>query len=256
MSSLTITQMKGIPLIQKGENLSEILLQSLKNNNITLKKGDILGITSKIVSKAEGRMISIKNIHPSEQALELSHLIKRDPGLIELILSESKEIIRATEQAFIVEHRLGFICANAGIDQSNVRVESGSVDKWYLLLPENPDRSAKEISKDILKFTGVEPGIIIIDSHGRPWRKGIVGAVIGTHLVPPVVDLRGKQDLFGYRLRITMVAAADELAAGASLMMGQADEKIPAVHIRGFPYQFVISSLRDVLRPKETDLFR
>ena len=169
--------------------------------------------------------------------MELADKMNRDPRLVELVLSESKEIIRATEQAFIVEHKIGFICANAGIDHSNVQPENENEDDWYLLLPQDPDKSANMISSNIHQATSKKIGVIIIDSHGRPWRQGTVGTVIGTSLVPTLVDLRGKEDIFGYKLRITTVGAADELAAAASLMMGQADEKVPAVHVRGFPYE-------------------
>jgi coenzyme F420-0:L-glutamate ligase/coenzyme F420-1:gamma-L-glutamate ligase len=256
MSSLVITQIKNIPLINNGDPLSEILYQGLQVQGISLEDGDILGVTSKIVSKAEGQWVKLSTILPSKRSQELSVQIKRDARLIELILSESNAIIRATEQAFIVEHKIGFICANAGIDHSNVREEVEGENDWYLLLPKDPDKSAMMISSDLRKFSNKQIGIIIIDSHGRPWRRGTVGSVIGTSQVPTLVDLRGKGDIFGYKLRITMVAAADELAASASLMMGQADERIPAVHIRGFPYPFTESSIGEVLRTKGTDLFR
>lgn len=256
MSSLVLTQIKNIPLIQKGDHLSDLIFQALRSQGTSLDDGDILGVTSKIVSKAEGRWVKLSTINPSRKARELSNQVDRDARLVELILSESKSIIRATKQAVIVEHKLGFICANAGIDHSNVREESEGEDDWYLLLPMDPDRSARNLSIDLEKISHRKIGVIIIDSHGRPWRKGTVGTVIGTSFVPTLVDLRGKEDIFGFKLRITMVAAADELAAGASLMMGQADERIPAVHIRGFPYPLTESSLNDVLRAPETDLFR
>jgi coenzyme F420-0:L-glutamate ligase/coenzyme F420-1:gamma-L-glutamate ligase len=256
MSSLVITQLRNIPLIHDGDHLSEILYQSLLSQGISLENGDILGVTSKIVSKAEGRWVKLSTIKPSKRAQELSGQVDRDARLVELILSESNAVIRSTKQAFIVEHKRGFICANAGIDHSNVREESEGEEDWYLLLPKDPDKSARNLSSDLEKYSKLQVGVIIIDSHGRPWRRGTVGTVIGTSLVPALVDLRGKEDIFGYKLRITMVAAADELAAGASLMMGQAAERIPAVHIRGFPYPFTDSSVNDVLRQAETDLFR
>ncbi|MBM3136705.1 MAG: coenzyme F420-0:L-glutamate ligase [Chloroflexi bacterium] len=256
MSSLVITQLQNIPLIHEGDQLSEILYQALIDQGITLENRDILGVTSKIVSKTEGRWIKLSTVNPSKRALELSKQVDRDARLVELILSESISVIRATKQALIVEHKLGFICANAGIDHSNVKKELEGEDDWYLLLPKNPDESAKNISSDLKKYSDRQVGVIIIDSHGRPWRKGTVGVVIGTSLVPALVDLRGIEDIFGYKLRITIVAAADELAAAASLMMGQAAERVPAVHIRGFPYTFTDTSINDVLRPAETDLFR
>ncbi len=256
MSSLIITQIKKIPLVKEGDKLSHIIYHALLAQNIHLEDGDILGVTSKIVSKAEGRLVILKTITPSAKAKRLSKRIGRDPRLVELILSETREIIRATKNAFIVEHNLGFICANAGIDHSNVQTGSSESDDWYLLLPKNPDYSAQIISEELNLLTQKCVGVIVIDSHGRPWRLGIVGTVIGTSLVPTLVDLRGKEDIFGYKLRITMVGAADELAASASLMMGQANERVPVVHIRGFPYPLAQSSIKDVLRPKKMDLFR
>jgi len=151
---------------------------------------------------------------------------------------------------------LGFISANAGIDHSNVQGNYGNKEDWYLLLPLSPDNSAEKIRIFIKEKTGKDIGVIIIDSHGRPWRKGTVGVIIGTSRVPALIDLRGKTDLFGYHLKISEVAAGDELAAAASLMMGQADEKIPAIHVRGFPYQLCDSTIADILRPRNMDLFR
>lgn len=259
MSSLVITQLKNIPLVKFGDSISSLMMQALHDERIELESGDILGITSKIISKAEGRLVTLKSIDPSPRADAIAQKTGRDARLVELILSESKEVIRATKRALIVEHHLGFICANAGVDHSNVQGEDFSVSDnqdWYLLLPVNPDSSARKISREIFDLTQKNIGIIIIDSHGRPWRQGILGTMIGTSSVPALVDLRGKEDIFGYQLRITTVAAADELAGSASLMMGQANEKIPAVHIRGFPYPLAESSLKDVLRIKEEDLFR
>jgi len=256
MGSLVITQLTNIPLISKGDDLSQILHQSVMDQGLTFDDGDILGVTSKIVSKSEGRKIRLSSVTPSKRAQELGLEVKRDPRLIELILSESHEIIRATEQAFIVEHNLGFICANAGIDHSNIQSEDDEEDDWHLLLPKYPDKSARKLSSDLKRTTGKNVGVLIIDSQGRPWRRGTVGAMIGTSLVPPLVDMRGQEDIFGYKLRITIVAAADELAASASLMMGQAAERVPAVHVRGFPYEFCDSKMNTVLRSKGTDLFR
>lgn len=256
MSKLTFTQLLNIPLIQERDNIAEILFHAIRRQFIELKDGDILAVTSKIISKSEGRMVNLNDVEPSDSALELGNETNRDPRLMELIIKESKEIVRASEQAIIVEHRLGFISANAGIDHSNVQGNYGNKEDWYLLLPLSPDNSAEKIRIFIKEKTGKDIGVIIIDSHGRPWRKGTVGVIIGTSRVPALIDLRGKTDLFGYRLQISEVAAGDELAAAASLMMGQADEKIPAVHVRGFPYQLGDSTIADILRPRNMDLFR
>ena len=256
MGELKFSQIEGIPLIQAGDNIAEILYHSISNQFIDIEDMDILAVTSKIISKAEGRMNNLNEIQPSVRALELGKKINRDPRFMELVLSESKEIVRATEQAIIVEHRLGFICANAGIDHSNVQGKYGNKEDWFLLLPQAPDQSAEKIRGYFKEKTGKDIGVIIIDSHGRPWRKGTVGVIIGTSQVPALVDLRGKLDLYGYYLKISEVAAGDELAGAASLMMGQADEKIPAIHVRGFPYQLRESSIDEVLRLKQLDLFR
>jgi coenzyme F420-0:L-glutamate ligase/coenzyme F420-1:gamma-L-glutamate ligase len=245
-----------MPLICRGDNIAEMLLASLHSTRITLEDGDILVVAQKIVSKAEGRLVNLTTVIPSKEAIELAKRSEKDPRLVELILSESKEVLRVCPGTIIVEHRLGFVCASAGIDHSNVRGEDGNPKDWVLLLPENPDHSALEIRRKIKVVTGNRIGVMIIDSHGRAWRLGTIGTAIGISGLPSVVDERGWQDLFGYRLKITIVAAADELAAAASLVMGEAAEGIPAVHVRGFPYPMRESSLKELIRSKENDLFR
>lgn len=254
--SLIIQPVHNIPLINAGDHLGQIIIDSLDTANIEIQDNDILVITQKIVSKAEGRFIKLEDIMPSQKSKELAEICEKDPRLVELILSESNEIVRCAKDTLIVEHRLGFICANAGVDHSNVKGNPSPAETWYLMLPQNPDQSAQEIRTYFQKKKAVNIGVMIIDSHGRAWRQGIVGIMIGTAGVPALVDMRGKSDLFGFSLRITQIGAADELAAAASLMMGQADESIPVVHVRGFPYPLVDSSLPEVLRPKEKDLFR
>ena len=256
MSKLIFTQILDIPLIKDGDNIAEILFSAAENQFVEFKDGDILAVTSKVISKAEGRIVNLTEVAPSAEAIQLGKETKRDPRLMELLLSESKEIVRSSEQAIIVEHKLGFICANAGIDHSNVQGTYGNKEDWFLLLPKSPDDSAEKIRSYIKIKTEKDIGVIIIDSHGRPWRKGTVGVIIGTSQVPALIDLRGKTDIFGYHLKISEISAADELAGAASLMMGQADEKIPAIHIRGFPYPLCESSIADILRPKKMDLFR
>jgi coenzyme F420-0:L-glutamate ligase / coenzyme F420-1:gamma-L-glutamate ligase len=254
--ALILNPLTGIPLIKNGDDIPIILLKSIHENSIDLQDGDILVVTHKIVSKAEGRQVQLSDVHVSERAMQVAEISDKNPKLIELILSESKELLRVTRDHIIVEHRLGFICANAGIDHSNVSSSDGNSDDSYVLLPLDPDRTASLIKREIEKQTGKRIGVLIIDSHGRAWRNGIVGATIGLAGMPALVDLRGKEDIFGFKLRITQVAAADELAAAASLMMGQADEKIPVVHVRGFPYCLRDSSMRELIRDKEKDLFR
>ncbi len=253
---LTFTPIDTLPLIQPGENLAECIWYALQKTDLRLEDGDILVITQKIVSKAEGRLVNLSTITPSQRALELSEITKKDARLVELILSESNEIIRMRENAIIVEHKLGFICASAGIDHSNVKGDWGNEDDWYLLLPKDPSASAVKIRKYFKEKIGRNIGVMIIDSHGRAWRKGTVGIAIGFSGVPGIVDMRGKEDIFKYHLKITLIAAADELAASASLVMGQADEMIPMVHVRGFPYPLSDAPFHEILREKEEDLFR
>jgi coenzyme F420-0:L-glutamate ligase/coenzyme F420-1:gamma-L-glutamate ligase len=261
---LTFTSLPDIPLIRQGDDLAGTLLIVLRTTHIALQDGDILVLTSKIVSKAEGRFVDLATISPSEQAIELAARAEKDPRLAELILRESRAVLRVRPGTIIVEHCLGFVCASAGIDQSNVsspvsKLDEGpgaNADDWVLLLPEDPDRSAAEIRRRLESTSGKRLGVMIIDSHGRAWRLGVVGTCIGLSGLPAIVDKRGDPDLFGYRLRITLIAAADELAAAASLVMGQADEGTPAVHVRGFPYLLREGSLGELLRPREQDMFR
>ena len=252
MNQLTLTALPDIPMVEKGDHLCEIILQSLKKNQIKLQNGDILVLAQKIVSKAEDRWVDLTTISPSPRALELAQKTEKDPRLVEMILQESTQIIRHRSGLIIAEHRLGFICANAGIDHSNVR---GSED-WVLLLPKDPDASAAKLRTDLEKASGVTIGVLIIDSHGRAWRNGTVGITIGLSGLPGLVDRRGEVDLFGYEMRATDVGAADELAAGASLLMGQVAEGTPVVHVRGFPYPLREARLDEILRDIEADLFR
>ena len=253
---LILRSLLGIPLIQPGDDLCTILNNALIENQIELESGDIIVVAQKIVSKAENRLYYLPEVQPSGEALRLASITGKDPRLVELILRESKEVLRADRGLLIVEHKLGFVCANAGIDHSNVRGPWGSQTDWYLLLPEDPDTSARRLRQYFRDTQSVDIGILIIDSHGRAWRNGVLGTTIGLAGVPGIIDMRGTQDLFGYELKSTTIAAADELAASASLMMGQAAEKIPAMHVRGFPYSLRDSSLDELLRAKERDLFR
>jgi coenzyme F420-0:L-glutamate ligase/coenzyme F420-1:gamma-L-glutamate ligase len=254
--SLTITSLSGIPIIRPGDNLVDLIRTALARTGITLQDGDILVLAQKIVSKAEGRLVNLAGVRPSQRAAALGAQIDKDARLVELVLQESREVLRTRPGTIIVEHRLGFVCANAGIDHSNVAGTGNEDEEWVLLLPEDPDGSAQRIRRGLEEACGVHLGVMIIDSHGRAWRQGTVGAAIGLSGMPGLVDLRGTPDLFDYTLRITQVGAADELAAGASLLMGQAAEGTPAVHVRGFPYPLREGSITELLRPREQDLFR
>ena len=254
--SLILTPVHQIPLIRQGDNLAEFVVNALEKNNLELEDNDILVFAQKIVSKAEGRAINLVTITPSPRAIELARQTEKDPRLVELILCESNEVLRTRIGTIIVEHKLGFVCANAGIDHSNVAGAGDSTEEWVLLLPKEPDRSAEKIRQDIQSKTGKRIGVLIIDSHGRAWRNGTVGVAIGIAGMPGLEDLRGKPDLFDFTLRITQVGAADELAAATSLVMGQAAEGTPVVHVRGFPYPLREGSLKELIRPKDQDLFR
>jgi coenzyme F420-0:L-glutamate ligase/coenzyme F420-1:gamma-L-glutamate ligase len=265
---LTLRSLSGFPLIRQGDNLADIVVRALSENNISLQENDILVFAQKVISKAEGRSINLATVTPSARAIELAAQTEKDPRLIELILQESTEVLRTRPGTIIVEHRLGFVCANAGIDHSNVAPPHSftprplgegmgvRAEEWVLLLPREPDHSAETIRQGVLSKTGKRVGILIIDSHGRAWRNGTVGVAIGIAGMPGLQDLRGQPDLFGFTLRITQVGVADELAAAASLMMGQAAEGTPVIHVRGFPYSLREGSLKELIRPKEQDLFR
>ena len=263
VTALTLTPLSNIPLIRRDDNLADILVRSLLDSNISIQDNDILVIAQKVVSKAEGRAVNLTSVTPSQRALELARETEKDARVVELILQESNEVLRTRVGVIIVEHRLGFVCANAGIDHSNVgpplHVGEGQgvrADEYVLLLPKDPDRSATELRAKLELRTNKKIGVLIIDSHGRAWRNGTVGIALGISGLPGLEDLRGKPDLFGYQLQVTQVGVADELAAAASLVMGQAAEGTPVVHVRGFPYPLRTGSLKELIRPKEQDLFR
>jgi coenzyme F420-0:L-glutamate ligase/coenzyme F420-1:gamma-L-glutamate ligase len=253
---LTLTPLQNIPLIRQDDNLADILLKALQETKIELQNDDILVLAQKIVSKAEGRIRNIADVVPSARALELAEKSQKDARVVELMLQESNEVLRIRVGTIIVEHKLGFVCANAGIDHSNVMGAGNEKEEFVLLLPGDPDRSARNIREQIKQKTGVNIGVMIIDSHGRAWRNGTVGICIGLSGLPALIDERGWKDLFGYTLQITVVGVADELAAAASLMMGQAAEGTPVVHVRGFPYPLGEGSLKELLRLKNQDMFR
>lgn len=262
--SLTLTALSEIPIIRQGDNLADIVARALRASKIALEDGDILVLAQKIVSKAEGRLVHLDSVSPGQRAKELAATTGKDARLVELMLRESNSVLRTRPGVIIVEHRLGFICANAGIDHSNVapvgtnEKDNQAIDEneQVLLLPEDPDKSASEIRAKIEAVTDKKIGVMIIDSHGRAWRIGTEGVCIGLSGLPAVVDERGWDDLFGRSLRITIVGVADELAAAASLVMGQAAEGTPVVHVRGFPYPLREGSLQELIRPREQDLFR
>jgi coenzyme F420-0:L-glutamate ligase / coenzyme F420-1:gamma-L-glutamate ligase len=254
--SLVLTGIPGIPLIQPGDDLAEKISNSVKLAGIKPQDGDIWVCAQKIISKAENRLINLKTVVPTQKAIDIAQETGKDPRFVELVLLESEEVLRVKPGALIVEHKSGFICANAGIDHSNVNSPSGEPEDWVLLLPENASKSATTLRTALEINFRKSFGVLIIDSHGRAWRNGTVGTSIGFSGMPGVVDLRGRPDLFGFKLQITQVGAADELAAAASLVMGQGNESIPVVLARGFPYPLRDGSLKEVIRTKDEDLFR
>jgi coenzyme F420-0:L-glutamate ligase/coenzyme F420-1:gamma-L-glutamate ligase len=255
--TLTLTALPDFPLIRPGDDLGTVIVSTLQRAGMDLQDGDVLVLAQKIVSKAEGRLKNLAEFVPSARAYELAEKSAKDPRLVEMILSESRQVLRVRPGTMIVEHRLGFVCASAGIDHSNVQGEGpGNPEDWMLLLPLDPDDSACRIRRQLETVYSARIGVLIIDSHGRAWRMGVVGTAIGLSGLPGAVDLRGQPDLFGFRLQITVVGTADELAAAASLVMGQAAEGTPVVHVRGFPYPLREGSLSELLRPRDQDLFR
>lgn len=254
--NLLVTAFEKFPEVEISSFLPKTILLSAKENKWVWNNGDILVIAQKVVSKSENRLVNLGTIKPGEKAIKYGQSTGKDPRLIELILQESQKIIRTRAGLIIVQHKLGFICANAGIDHSNVRGPDGNAEDWVLLLPQDPDQSSKQIRDYIQNETGKNVGVMIIDSHGRPWRKGVVGITIGLSGVPAVIDRRGYKDRFGYQLRVTEIGAADELAAAASILMGQADEGRPVVVIRGYPYALQENFTTELLRKETDDLFR
>ncbi len=251
---LELFALRGLPNIQPGDDLAALIAEALRLNGLALQAGDILVITSKIVSKAEGRLVDLRTIQPSEQAQVLAAQTGKDPRLVELVLREAQSLSRVGAKVIITRHRLGFVSANSGVDQSNV---CGS-DEWALLLPEDPDRTARQLRERLGALCGVSPAVILSDTHGRPHRFGNVGVAIGVAGMPALLNLRGHADLFGRKLQHTEIGLADELAAAAELISGQAAEGLPVVLIRGCRLPADAPSdgrAADLYRPPDMDLY-
>lgn len=253
MARLELIVLDGIPMVAPGDDLAAMLLAAVARTGMSLQAGDVLVLAQKIVSKAEGRTVDLATVAPSPRALEIAAAVRKDPRFVELVLRESREVLRARPDILIVEHRLGFVMANAGIDRSNV--EGGDRDV-VLLLPEDPDASAARLRSALLASAGVEIGVVVNDSFGRAWRRGTMGIAIGSAGLPALLDRRGSPDLFGRPLQVTMIGYADEIASAASLLMGQGDEGRPAVLVRGLDVPAGHGSARDLIRPRAEDLFR
>jgi coenzyme F420-0:L-glutamate ligase/coenzyme F420-1:gamma-L-glutamate ligase len=251
---ISLTALSGIKLVEPGDDLGAIAVAAFRGNGLVPKDGDVLVVAQKIVSKAEGRYVDVSTVRPSERAIALAAEIDKDPRFVEVVLSESKRVVRHRPGLLIVEQRLGFVMANAGIDHSNVAAEDGS--ERVLLLPVDPDGSAQALRRHLMDVFRIELGVIISDSFGRPWRKGTVGVALGAAGVPAFVDLRGRPDLFGRELLVTETGFADEIAAAAGLLMGQADEAVPMVLVRGLAWSAPDLPAAALVRPAEHDLFR
>ncbi len=243
----------GFPLIAPGDDLVDAIMGALTTERIALRDGDILVLAQKVVSKAEGRYVDLCGVTPSPRARELAAVCGKDARLIETILSESTEVMRCRPGLIIVRHKIGIVLANAGIDRSNLPEFPGS--EHVLLLPKDPDASAARIRGEVKEASGVDVAVMIIDSLGRAWRVGTCGACIGAAGLPAVLDLRGDPDLFGRTLVSTIVGVGDEIAAAASLVMGQAAEGTPLVVVRNYAHNGAGRGARDLIRPLDQDLF-
>jgi coenzyme F420-0:L-glutamate ligase / coenzyme F420-1:gamma-L-glutamate ligase len=251
---LSFFALPGIPLIEPGDDLAAILAKALSESKVGLCDGDVLVVAQKIVSKAEGRYVKLDDLRPSERAVEIAQRTGKDERRVEVILSESDEVVKLGPQLVIAAHKLGFVMANAGVDESNISHNDGA--ERVLLLPRDPDRSAAELKRRLDATFGVSAAVIINDSFGRPWRNGVVGVALGAAGLPSLVDKRGAPDLFGRELRVTEIAVGDELASAASLLMGQAAEGLPAVLARGLRFEAPSRPAAALVRDRERDLFR
>ncbi len=249
MKRVELMGLEGIGEIKKGDSVGALICDACSRQNVNLLDDDVVVVAHKIVSKAEGQVISLDDVEASARATELAGQLDKEPGLVEVILRESREIVRMGGRALIVETRHGFICANAGVDQSNVG------QRQIALLPKDPDGSAREIRQKIHRRTGKNPAVIISDSFGRPWRVGTVDVAVGVCGLKSIKDERGMTDRYGYQLKAAVAAVADEIAAAAELVMGKRDG-VPVVIVRGCEIEKEEGSVRELLRPETEDLFR
>ena len=253
-SQMTLSTLPDFPLVEPGDDLAGLIIAALQRAELALSDGDVLVLAQKIVSKAEGRYGYLNDVEPSAEAIQLARQVDKDPRLVQLILAESVAVIRQRPGVVIVEHRRGYVHANAGIDKSNISSEPGN--PRVLLLPLDADASAASLRAELKRRTGCAVNIIINDSAGRAWRNGTVGMALGTAGFAPLENLIGEQDLFEREMEVTEVAVADELAAAASFMMGQAAQGAPVVHIRGAQLQSAAGGAAALIRDKSKDLFR
>jgi len=253
-TQLTITGLAGVPMVQPGDDLAALALAAYTVTSLAPDDGDVLVLAQKIVSKAEDRIIDIAKIEPSAEAIALAGEVDKDPRFVEVVLSESRRIVRSRPGLLIAEHKRGWVMANAGIDHSNVAPEDGI--ERVLLLPVDPDASAEALRRRLAELTGKRLAVIISDSFGRPFRRGTVGIALGAAGLPALIDWRGLPDLFGRKLEVTDTGFADEIAAAASLVMGQAAEAVPIALVRGLAWSATDTPAGALVRPPEHDLFR
>jgi coenzyme F420-0:L-glutamate ligase/coenzyme F420-1:gamma-L-glutamate ligase len=253
-TALEVLAIPGIPMIEPGDDLAALIAEGLARGMHESRERDVIVIAQKVVSKAEGRSVDLATVKPSTRAIELAREVQKDPRLVELILSESVRVVRSRPNVLIVEHRLGFVMANAGVDQSNVASPDGP--QRALLLPVDPDGSAAALRERLSALCGVPPAVVITDSFGRAWRRGTAGVAIGAAGLPALLDLRGNPDLFGRALQVSISGFADEIAAAASLVMGQGDEAQPVVLMRGLTWNAPANPASELVRPAAEDMFR
>lgn len=252
MNPIQVLAVKGMPLIKNGDSLGKLIVEAAKNQGTPIQPQDVVVVTHVVVSKAEGNIINLDEVKPSQRALEIAAQTNKDPALVQVILDETKDIVRIGQNSIITETKSGIICANAGVDRSNV-----SGDRNVVPLPKNPNESAQNIRREIKILTGSDVAVIVSDTHGRPFRMGEINIAIGVAGFVPIRDRRGEKDLFGYVLRIKQTAIADELASAAELVIGQANEGIPVAIIRGYSYKASENAgATSLIRAKEKDLFR
>jgi len=252
--AVTLTPILDIPMVRPGDDLAGLLIAACERNALSPTDGDVFVVAQKIVSKAEGRYVDLAKIQPSPRAVRLAAEVSKDPRLVEVILAESRRVVRQRPGVLIVEHRLGFIMANAGVDRSNIDPDVAA--EPVLLLPSDPDASAAGLRARLAAHFRTRPGVIVTDSWGRAWRRGTVGVALGVAGLPALMDMRGRPDLFGQALRVTQTGFADEIASAASLIMGQADEARPMVLVRGLNWSGPPSPAAALIRSAEEDLFR
>ena len=251
---VTLSAITGVPLVRPRDDLAGLLISACERSALIPADGDILVVAQKVVSKAQGRYVDLAGVVPSARAQQLAAEVNKDPRLVEVILRESRRVVRHRPGVLIVEHRLGFVLANAGVDRSNVDPQAGI--EPVLLLPHDPDGSAATLLARFAAHFKKMLAVVITDSFGRAWRRGTVGVALGAAGLPALMDLRGLPDLFGHELRVTQTGFADEIAAAASLLMGQADEGMPAVLMRGLAWTGAAPSAAALIRAPDEDLFR